>query len=258
MSATLHQEDEFRARLDAGLWLQVFRRALRFKRLLVPLFITAVGIAFCDASFALITRWVIDGVVREGANAAFSQYLAAYLAATLALCAGVWGFIELAGNLSHQLAHDIRRDSFDKLQTLEFAFFDTRPVGWLITRLTSDCDRLARIIAWGFLDIVWGLSFVAIIAASLLVMNWRLGLIVIGVVPPLAVVSKYFQRKMLLSAREIRKYNSQITASFNEAIQGVRTTKSLVREQENLGEFQQLSDRMFQAAVLNARQNALY
>ncbi|MEO7415089.1 MAG: ABC transporter ATP-binding protein [Opitutaceae bacterium] len=258
MSASFLQEDEFRARLDAGLWLKIFRRALRFKRLLVLLFITAVGIALCDASFALITRWVIDGVVREGINATFGRYLAAYVAATLVLCAGVWCFIELAGNLSHRLAHDIRRDSFDKLQTLEFAFFDTRPVGWLISRLTSDCDRLARVIAWGFLDIVWGLSFVTIIAVSLLVMNWRLGLIVIGIVPPLAVVSKYFQRKMLLSAREIRKFNSQITASFNEAIQGVRTTKSLVRERENLDEFQQLSDRMFGAAVLNARQNALY
>lgn len=258
MSAPQQPEDEFRARLDAGLWLKIFRRALRFKRLLYPLFFTAVGIAVCDASFAQITRWVIDGVVRDGADAAFSRYLAAYVAATLALCAGIWAFIELAGRLSHLLAHDIRRDSFEKLQTLEFAFFDTRPVGWLITRLTSDCDRLARVIAWGFLDIVWGLSFVVMIAASLLLMHGTLGLIVIGIVPPLAVISKYFQRKMLLSAREIRKYNSQITASYNEAIQGVRTTKSLVREQENLAEFQQLSTRMFQASVLNARQNALY
>jgi ATP-binding cassette subfamily B protein len=258
MSASFPLEDEFRARLDAGLWMKIFRRALHFKRLLIPLFITAVGIAACDATFAQITRWVIDGVVRDGAHAAFSRYLAAYAICTVVLCAGVWAFIELAGRLSHLLAHDIRRDGFDKLQTLEFAFFDTRPVGWLITRLTSDCDRLARVIAWGFLDIVWGLSFVAMIAASLLLMNWRLGLIVIGVVPPLAVISKYFQRKMLLSAREVRKFNSQITASYNEAIQGVRTTKSLVREQDNLAEFQQLSTRMFHAAVLNARQNALY
>ncbi len=258
MAASFQTEDEFRARLDAGLWLKIFRRALRFKRLLGPLFVTAIGIAICDASFAQITRWVIDGVVRDGVNAAFSRYLTAYLLATLALSVGVWAFIELAGRLSHLLAHDIRRESFDKLQTLEFAFFDTRPVGWLITRLTSDCDRLARVIAWGFLDIVWGTSFVIMIAASLLYMNVRLGLIVIGVVPVLAVVSKYFQRRLLLSAREIRKFNSQITAGYNEAIQGVRTTKSLVREQENLGEFQQLSARMYAASVLNARQSALY
>ncbi len=96
------------------------------------------------------------------------------------------------------------------------------------------------------------------IATSLLILNWKLGLIVIAVVPPLAVISRYFQKKMLLSAREIRKYNSQITARYNESIQGVRTTKTLVREAENLGEFQQLSDHMFASSVLNARQNAFY
>ncbi|MBI4622321.1 MAG: ABC transporter ATP-binding protein [Verrucomicrobia bacterium] len=259
MSApTLQLEDEFRARLDAGLWWKIFRRALHLKRYLVPLFVTAVIIAACDAAFAHVTRWVIDAVVRDGVRAAFPRYIGAYLVVTLTLCVGVWIFIEMAGNISNRLAHDIRRDGFERLQQLEFAFFDTRPVGWLITRLTGDCDRLARVIAWGFLDIVWGVSYILMIAASLLIMNWKLGLIVLGVVPALAVISKYFQRKMLLTAREVRKYNSQITATFNESIQGVRTTKTLVRERENLAEFERLSMQMFDAAVLNARQNALY
>jgi ATP-binding cassette, subfamily B, bacterial len=258
MSDSFHPEDEFRAKLDAGLWWKLFQRALRLKRYLVPLAITAVLIAACDAAFAHVTRWVIDGVVRDGAAANFSMYIAVFAGVTLTLAGGVWVFIWMAGNISNRLAHEIRSDCFDKLQELEFAFFDTRPVGWLITRLTSDCDRLARVIAWGFLDIVWGLSFVVLIAVSLLIMQWQLALIVLATVPPLAVVSKYFQRKMLLSAREIRKHNSQITASFNEAIQGVRTTKTLVREHDNLVEFEQLSTRMFSAAVLNARQHALY
>lgn len=258
MSAAFSSDDEFQARLDAGLWLKLFRRALRMKRFLIPLVIVAIVVAACDATFAQITRWVINGVVRQGLRAPFGLYTAGYFGTVFALSAGVWVFIEVAGNLSNRLAHDIRRDCFDKLQSLEFAFFDTRPVGWLITRLTSDCDRLSRIIAWGCLDIIWGTSFVIMIAASLLLMNWRLGLIVIAVVPPLALVSKYFQRKILLSARDIRKFNSQVTAHFNEAIQGVRTTKTLVREPENLAEFRQLSGRMFAASVLNARQSALY
>jgi ATP-binding cassette subfamily B protein len=71
-------------------------------------------------------------------------------------------------------------------------------------------------------------------------------------------VSRIFQRMMLLSHREIRKYNSQITAAYSEAIQGVRTTQTLVREAENLGEFQRLSSGMFAASVKNARQSAVY
>jgi len=258
MNDVLLQQDEFKARLDAGLWGRIFRRALHLRRFLIPLFVTAVLTAICDASFALVTRWVIDGVAMHGSRAPFTLYISVYLGLMLALCTCVWVFIDLAGNISNRMAHDIRRDGFDRLQDLEFAYFDTRPVGWLITRLTSDCDRLSRIIAWGFLDIVWGLSYILLIAVSLLIMNWRLALIVLAILPPLAVVSKYFQRKMLLSSREIRKFNSQITASFNESIQGVRTTKSLVRERENLREFSDLSGQMYDASVLNARQNSLY
>jgi ATP-binding cassette subfamily B protein len=258
MSAQFHQEDEFQARLNTGLWLKIFRRSLRYKHLLVPLFACAVILAVCDAIFVQITRWVIDGVVRDGAAAPFGHYLTGYLAVTVVFAGCVWSFINLAGSLSNHLAHDIRTDSFNKLQELEFSFFDTRPVGWLISRLTSDCDRLARVIGWGLLDITWGFTYVIMIAISLLYMNWRLGLIVIGVVPPLAVISKYFQRLMLLSSREIRKFNSQITASYNESIQGVRTTKTLVREADNLKEFQSLSTQMFDASVLNARQTSIY
>jgi ATP-binding cassette subfamily B protein len=258
MSAQFHQEDEFQSTLDAGLWLKLFRRALRLKRYLTPLLISAVVVAMCDATFALVTRWVINGVVHDGRGAAFGHYVAGYLGVTLTLCAGVWVFINVAGQLSNRLGHDIRRDCFAKLQTLEFAYFDTRPVGWLITRLTSDCDRLSRIIAWGCLDIMWAVSYLVMSAACLLIMNWRLGLIILGIVPPLAAISRYFQRKLILSARETRKYNSQITASYNESIQGVRTTKTLVREPENLDEFRQLSARMFDASVLNARQSAVY
>jgi len=258
MSTSLPLEDDFKAKLDAGLWWKILRRAFHLKRFLIPLFAVSLLLAICDAAFAFITRWVIDGVIQDGRDANFLLFAGTYFGVTLVLCSCVWLFIYLAGNISNRLAHDIRRDSFDRLQELEFAFFDTRPVGWLISRLTSDCDRLARTIAWGFLDIVWGLSSVFMIAISLLILNWRLALIVLAIVPPVALVSRFFQKRLLLSARDIRQSNSQITARYNESIQGVRTTKTLVREAENLNEFKLLSDNMYTAAVLNARQNAVY
>ncbi|OAM91744.1 ABC transporter ATP-binding protein/permease [Termitidicoccus mucosus] len=257
-TAHTHQEDEFHSRLDTGMWLKLFRRARAMPRYLVPLIATAIFIAAAETTLSFMNKWVIDGVDRLGRDAPFALYITAFLALAALTSGGVWVFIEMAGNLSNRLAHDIRRDGFDRLQELEFAFYDTRPVGWLISRLTSDCDRLARIIAWGTLDIVWGSVFVTMIAAALLWINWRLGLIVLSVLPPLAFVSYWFQKRMLLSAREIRKYNSRITAGYNESIQGVRTTKTLVREAANLGEFKELTTRMLDASVRNARQSSLY
>ena len=250
------QEDVFSEKLDLGLWRRVFRHALPYKRLLVPLAISAVAIALVDATFALVTRWAVDDVVAGNADLLPHMWVYGFL--TIALAAGVWVFINSAGGLSNHMSHDIRAECFKRLQELEFAYFDHRPTGWLISRLTSDCDKLARIIAWGSLDLVWAVCLVLMIAIILIVLHPVLGLLVLSVVPPLIFVSAIFQKKLLLSSRDTRKYNSMITASFAESLQGLRTTKALVREEENLREFQGLSSRMYGVSMQNALQSAVY
>ncbi len=251
------QEDVFSEKLDLDLWARVFRHALPYKRLLVPLAISAVGIALCDASFALVTRWAVDDVVAQGA-VNLGPHIAVYGGLTLALSIGVWLFINSAGGLSNNMSHDIRAESFKRLQELEFAYFDHRPTGWLISRLTSDCDKLARIIAWGSLDLVWAVCLVLVISVILVVLHPVLGLLVLSVVPPLIFISAIFQKKLLLSSRDTRKFNSMITASFAESLQGLRTSKTLVREEANLREFQGLSSQMYGVSMRNALQSAVY
>ena len=143
------EEDVFSERLDLRLWSRVFRHALPYKRLLVPLAVSAVAIALVDASFALVTRWAVDDVVSSPDSLSLGPQIAAYTFLTLALGLGVLFFIISAGGLANHMSHDIRKECFKRIQELEFAYFDHRPTGWLISRLTSDCDKLSRIIAWG-------------------------------------------------------------------------------------------------------------
>ena len=86
----------------------------------------------------------------------------------------IGGFIWMGGKIRTHVSHDIRRDGFDNLQRLSFSFYDYRPVGWLMARMTSDCERLSNILAWGFLDLVWGTTMMLGIAVAMLVMNWKL------------------------------------------------------------------------------------
>ena len=252
------EEDVFSERLDFRLWGRVFRHALPYKRLLIPLAVSAVVIAIVDASFALVTRWAVDDVVQAAGALSIGPQIAVYVVLTVALSLGVWFFIISAGGLANNMSHDIRKECFKRIQELEFAYFDHRPTGWLISRLTSDCDKLSRIIAWGSLDLVWAFCLVIIISIILLVLNPILGMFVLSVLPPLIVVSAFFQKKLLLSSRDTRKYNSMITASFAEALQGLRTSKALVREEANLGEFQGLSTQMYRSSMQNALQSAVY
>ena len=252
------EEDTFSDRLDWSLWRRVFRHALPYKGYLIGLGTAAVIIALCEASFALITRWAVDDVVEAGNGFTVTPYVAAYLGLATVLAVGVWSFIVCAGSLSHNMSHDIRRATFGRIQDLEMAYFDHRPTGWLISRLTSDCDKLARIIAWSTLDLVWAGSLISAISIILLVLDIKLGLIVLSVVPPLLVISAWFQKRLLLSSRQTRKYNSFITASFSEGLQGLKTTKTFLRETANLKEFEGLSDKMYDYSVRNAVQSAVF
>jgi ATP-binding cassette subfamily B protein len=252
------QEDVFSERLDLGLWTRVFRHAKPYKRLVVWLAVSAVIMALCDATFALVTRWTLDDVVEADSAINLFPHITTYGTLTALLIASVWVFIRSAGGLANRMSHDIRAECFKRIQELEFAYFDHRPTGWLISRLTSDCDKLARIISWGTLDLVWAVCLVVVIAVILVALQPILGLLVLSVVPPLVLVSAYFQKKLLLSSRDTRKYNSMITASFAEALQGLRTSKALVREKENLGEFQRLSSSMYDVSIQNSLQSAVY
>lgn len=252
------EEDTFHSRLDWKLWGQVFRHALPYRKMLAGIAAAAVVIAICDASFALVTRWAIDSVSAAGEGFTAWPFVGAYMGLATLLASGVLTFIILAGNLSHRMGHDIRLATFSRLQELEFAYFDHRPTGWLISRLTSDCDKLSRIIAWSFLDIVWACGLVTAITIILFFLNIKLALVLLAVVPLLLLVSWHFQKLLLLSSRETRKYNSLITASFSEGLQGLKTTKTFVREEANLAEFGGLSDRMYACSVRNAIQSALF
>ncbi|MFQ5504493.1 MAG: ABC transporter ATP-binding protein [Planctomycetota bacterium] len=200
----------------------------------------------------------MDRAAAEGASVDLPGYGAVYLGLTLAFAFCVWAFIWLAGRIRTALSHDIRRDGFDNLQRLPFSFYDRRPVGWLMTRMTSDCERLSNILAWGVLDFFWGLTLMAGIAVAMLVMDWRLALAVFTVIPLLAWVSKVFQKRILGSSRLVRKTNSRLTASYNEGISGVRTSKVFVREDRNLEDFRRISADMYRFSVANALHSALY
>ena len=251
-------EDEVQNRINLDLWRRIFRFALAHKRLLVPLSVFALAIGIIDALFPIATKMAIDIIQADGVTSDLIPVAGMFFGLAMGLAIGVYFFIRCAGGISHHIAHDIKRDCFQRLQELEFSFYDKQPTGWLVSRLTADCDRLSRILAWGFLDILWGGCLVVCMAIVMLILNWKLALLVLATLPPLLVISMFFQRRMLLASRQIRKHNARITASYGEGIAGVKTTRTLGREEQNLGEFQAMSGDMYAASIRRAFLSAVY
>ena len=248
-------------RLNVELWKKLFVYASRYPTDLKWLGATAFITALCEVTYPLLTKGVIDsvdGYLKTGLEPDLFFWGLGYLGCTVLLAMSVGIFIWRAGSIRTSVAHDIRRDGFENLQRLSFSYFDYRPVGWLMARMTSDCERLSNILAWGFLDLVWGSTMMLGIALAMFIMDWKLALLVFSILPFLAWVSSKFQKSILTSARAVRATNSRITGNFNEGIMGVQTTKAFVREAENQEEFGELAESMYHSSVSNMTLAAIY
>ena len=262
-----HQDDEHTdGAVQWNLWKQLLRYAAAYPRELSLLAMCAVITAGMEISFPLITRAVIDTVaanVDEDAarylkNDELLFYALLYALTTIVIALSIGGFIRVSGLLESRISHDIRRDGFINLQALSFSYFNHRPVGWLMARMTADCDRLSSILVWGLVDTIWGLTLMLGIGIAMFVLDVTLSLVVLSILPVLAVASVFFQRRLLKSARAATGINSQITASYNEAITGVLTSKVFLREQSHSTEFGELTQRLSRAKVQNLTYASIY
>ena len=258
MSSAWVEEDEREEKVDLHLWRKLLNYTLRYRKTSIAFCFVAAGMASCDLAFPILTRDLIDAIEADESSIDLWAYGWWYAGLTMGLCSCIWAFIACAGKIRTHVSHDIRSDAFVQLQELSFSFFDVRPVGWLMARLTADCQRLSQILAWGVMDLIWGTTLMAGITVTMLIYNWRLALVVLSVAPVMFMVSVYFRKRILRTSRLVRKSNSKLTAAYNEAITGVRTTKVFVREEASLSDFDSLAEEMQRHSVSNSVLAATY
>ncbi len=211
-----------------------------------------------DSLFTYLNKQIIDlGIVRK--DVAMLWKLGAVYGILQIFQAGlVFGFIYLAGVLGERVQYDLRKMLFDHLQELSLSYYAQNAVGRLMARVTSDTGRVADLLTWGMLDVTWAFMNIATATAFMLWINWKLGLIVLATIPVLVVIAVEFRKRILIEFRASRRANSKITGAYNENIQGVRVVKALLREDENLEEFQVLTDSMYRASYRAAWLSALF
>jgi len=253
-----HMETDYTRNFKFSSWRRVltFAQPYRFTMILLGIFMILV--AGVDIFMPLMTRYAVDNFIVPGVTSGIGYFAAVYVIILLFQAVSVAIFILLAGKVETGVSYRIRKAGFAKLQELSFSYYDRSSVGWLMTRLTSDTTKLSEIIAWGLVDLVWGGAIMIGVTVVMGILDWKLTLWVLSVVPLLFWVSQKFQVMILASYREVRKTNSKITSSFNEGIMGAVTTKTLVREANSLREFTELTTRMFNASFRAAVQSSMY
>ncbi len=245
MDTNMFEEQDYTKKIDLSLWKKLLRFAKPHRKQVTMLISVMVLMAVTDALFPLLSRYAVDNFIVEKSTKGLTIFAVFYVALGILQAIYSWFFIKAACDLETLICTDIRQSAFKRLQELSLSYYDRTPVGWLMARLTSDVQRIGEIIAWGMVNIVWSGAVMLGIVIVMLIMNWKLALATLSVVPLLAVLSVYFQKRILKAYRKVRKTNSKITGAFNEGIMGAKTTKTLAREDMNLEEFEVLTDKMY-------------
>lgn len=252
------KEQEFDKKVDLNIWKRLLKYAFRYPKLVIGLIGVLLLVAAVDLIYPLLTKYAIDNFITKGDIGGLPAFALIYLGFVAIQGLGVYLFVSGGGKLEMRISYDIRQEAFVKLQELSFSFYDKTAVGYLMARMVSDVARLSEMIAWSIIDLLWAAAYVFGVMGILFTLNWKLALIVVVVIPPLAVVCGIFQKKILKYQRRVRKANSRITGAFNEGIMGAMTTKTLVREEKNTEEFVELTGEMRRAAIKSAVLSAIF
>ena len=252
------EEEEFSTQFNGRTLVRILALTKPHWRWVVGFLISIAAVSGMDSYFTYLSKQMVDQGIMAGDKTALFRIVGTYGSLILVQAIGVFGFVFLAGVLGERIRYDLRKKLFNHLQDLSFSYFDRTPVGWIMARVTSDTDRIAELVTWGLLDVTWGAMNIITAVYFMLIINWKLALIVLAMIPVLVVVAVQFKKKILVEYRKVRKFNSKITGAYNENINGVRVVKALCREEENLREFGVLTRDMYGASYRAAWLSALF
>ncbi len=213
------------------------RQLLRALGYLVPYWPAAAG-AFLSTVLVTVANLVYPQLIRRAIDdGILVGNLGAVLVATIgllgvALLRGLFNFGQgyLAERASQGAAYDLRNAIYGKLQTLSFSFHDRAQSGQLMTRVTSDVEIVRYFVGQGFLQLLGALVTIFGIGAVLVVMNWRLALATLPILPLIFIVFGAVMRRAQPLFTSVQERLSTLNTVLQENLAGVRVVKAFVRE----------------------------
>ncbi len=251
-------EQEYTRSFDIRSWKKLLPFLRPYRGLIAAVIVLNVFCAVIDIALPLFQRCAIDAFIETGDLSGLPGFAVFYGLVIAAQALAVILFTRRSMRIEMQVGRDMKRACFVHLQTLSLSYYNVTPVGYLLSRIMSDTNRIAGMIAWNATDILWAVFYVLGVFGVMFLLNPGLAAAVILIVPVISLLTAWFQDRILRWNRRVRKMNSRITSAYNEGIMGARTSKTLVIEEQNSREFEAVTQDMRASSVRAARLSAVY
>lgn len=167
-------------------------------------------------------------------------------------------FVYWANWLGQDIVRDIRVKLFNHFMRFKMSYFDTSPVGQLVTRSVSDIESIARIFSQGLFMIISDLMKMVVVLIVMFYMNWKLSLIVILAMPILVYATRIFQIKMKGAFEEVRTQIANINTFVQERVTGMKIVQLFSRENIEYEKFKEINSKHNQAWIKTVWYNSIF
>lgn len=258
--STEHLEEEYRYKeYDA----QIMGRLLSYLRPHAWLVAGAAAIMAATALVNLARPWIVSQVIDVGITQKNPAYLFRMVIIYLGLNAfnalAITGRVNLMGWVGTTVIRHMRSQIFQKYQELSIDFYSEHEIGRLMSRMTTDVNRLENMVTWSVIFWISDLINLVGTVAIMFSMNARLSLVSFAVLPVMAVATEIWRRRAREVYRWARRAIAKVNADLQENINGVRVVQSFSREETNYARFaQEYNKEHFDATVASARLSAIF
>ena len=257
--AATPQDDEIVGKaFDAKLARRLFRYVKPYGSLVVAALSLLIVEGLLQLAQPLLTRYVIDTAVPANDGTGVRRAALGFIAVLAAQFVLEYGQTILTTRLGQFVMHDLRAEIFKHLQRLPIPFFDTNPVGRLVTRVTSDVEALNELFTSGVVAGFGDLFTLVAIAVLMFSVDWRLTLAAFAVVPFIFLTSWLFRIKVRETYRDIRTRIARINAFLQERLTGMRIVQLFGRERAEEQRFAALNQSHLDAHLKSVTVYALY
>ena len=241
---------------------RLMKRLLKYLKGYYPQVLFSVFLLLSATVFELAGPWLIkigiDEHISTGEIAGLGRIVLLYLGLLVAALIFRYFQMYLTQWIGQRVVFDMRTRLFSHLQRMDVKFIDSRPVGWMMTRITNDIQTLNEMFSSGIISIIGDLLTLVGVVVLLLVLNMKLALVTFLVLPLLFWMVFTFRKKVRITFREIREALAKLNGFMQEHITGVRTVQLFVRKRFTLEKFRLLNVVFRKAYIKAIRYFALF
>src|SRR5687768_2803663 len=246
---SLHDEEVLGKAYDAVLMRRLLRYLIPYRVQVALALVAIISAAGLQLAQPYLVKIAIDRHIQPGNLAGLDRIALAFLAILLASFSLEFLQTWTLQNTGQRIMFDMRLQIYRHLQRLDVQFYDRNPVGRLMTRVTTDVDVLNDMFTAGVVSIFGDVFMLAGIMIVLVVMDWRLALVALAVIPLIAMVTQWFRRNARESYRTVRTLIARINAFLQEHITGMSTVQLFRQEGRTFDRFDVVNTRHRDANV---------